>query len=249
MRASMVCAAIALLACSSLVIAAPAKTVKTEIKTKGYSFEYSYPATVNTHPKLRQTIEKDKAAQLKELQALAREMSRDTDRPFANMAVETSVAWETVTDLPAYLSLTMDNWSYTGAAHGNWWRTSQVWDKKAAKSLDPFDFFTSKAAFDELVQTSYCDLLDIERSKRRDGEKVDRSQTDDWMQACPKPSELVLILGSSNGKAFNRLSVYASPYAVGPYVEGDYEVDLPMTAALIAAVKLQYRGAFTVTPK
>lgn len=237
-----------LLATTGMASAAPPKAVSTEIKTKGYVFEYRYPAVVNAQPKLRQMIEQDKAVQLKELQALAREMAKDSDRPFASMAVETNVAWETVTDLPAYLSLTMDNWSFTGGAHGNWWRSSRVWDKKAAMSLDPFDLFTSKAAFDALVQTPYCDKLDVERSAKRDGEKVDRSQSDDWMQSCPLPSELVLILGSSSGKQFNRLSIYAAPYAVGPYSEGDYEVDLPMTAELVALVKPQYLSAFAVAP-
>lgn len=248
MRINSVIAVTLLLAASSVANSAPAKMVSTEIKTKGYSFEYSYPALVGAHPKLRLMIEKDKAAQLKELQTLAREMAKDKDRPFAHMAVETNVAWQTVTDLPQYLSLTTDSWSYTGGVHGNWWRSSQVWDKQAGKVIDPFDLFASKAGFDAQVQTRYCDLLDVQRSAKRDGEKVDRSQSDDWMQACPQPSELVLILGSSNGKQFNRLAIYAGPYAVGPYVEGDYEIDLPMTAELVALVKPAYRSAFAATP-
>ena len=37
-----------------------------------------------------------------------------------------------------------------------------------------------------------------------------------------------------------------APYAAGPYVEGDYEVTLPVTAKLLALVRPQYRKFFAV---
>jgi hypothetical protein len=113
----------------------------------------------------------------------------------ADTDMELQISWRTVADLPRFLSLTIDEWSYTGGAHGSWGRGSLIWDKKSATEIKPLALFTSNEAFDKVVQTPFCDKLDIERSKKRDGEKVDRSQTDDWMQACPKPSELTVISG------------------------------------------------------
>lgn len=238
-----------LLAWASMAVGAPAKTVDIELKGEGYAFEYRYPIIASRYPQLQREIDKLKTTQLEELQSLAKEMQSNDDAMVRGMTMETDTTWATVTDLPAYLSLTKGSWSFSGGAHGYWWRNSLVWDKKAAIEREPIDFFTSAAAFDRVVQTRYCDLLDVERSSRRDGEKVDRSQSDDWMQACPKPSELVVILGSSDGRKFNRMAIYAGPYAVGPYSEADYEIDMPITSQLLAIVKPSYRSAFAVTPK
>jgi hypothetical protein len=247
MKSSVMIAAIVALSASTLR-AAPAGMNQTGDKVEGYSFEYGYPAIIEQFPRLKAEIEGRKAEQLAELKDWGKDWAAENPERAAETDMELQVQWLTVADLPGYLSLTVDEWSYTGGAHGNWRRDSLIWDKKSATKLDPTDLFTSKAAFDKVVQTPFCDLLDKERSKRRDGEKVDRSQSDDWMQACPKPSELTVILGSSNRKTFNRLAIYAGIYSVGPYVEGDYEIDLPITTPLLAAVKPAYRASFSLTP-
>jgi hypothetical protein len=121
---------------------------------------------------------------------------------------------------------------------------AMIWDKKAAKSINPIDIFESKIAFNAIVQTPFCDKLDTERSKRRDGAKVDRNQKDDWMQACPLPSDYTVLLGSSNRKAFNRMTIYVGQYGAGPYSEGAYEIDMPITKSLLSIVKPAYRRVF-----
>ena len=63
---------------------------------------------------------------------------------------------------------------------------------------------------------------------------------------CIKPSEQTVILGSSNGKAFDKIGILVGPYAAGPYAEGDYELTFPVTARLLAAAKPEYRAAFAV---
>ena len=94
-----------------------------------------------------------------------------------------------------------------------------------------------------MIQPPFCTELDQERGKRR-GEPVkgDGSMFHD----CIKPSEQTVILGSSTGKAFDKIGVLVGPYAAGPYVEGDYEFTFPVTAKLLAAVKPEFRDAFAV---
>ena len=53
-------------------------------------------------------------------------------------------------------------------------------------------------------------------------------------------------IGSSSGKAFDRVGFLIAPYLAGPYVEGSYEVTLPLTPGLLATVKPQYRASFVV---
>ena len=55
-----------------------------------------------------------------------------------------------------------------------------------------------------------------------------------------------MILGSSNRKTFTRIGILVAPYSAGPFAEGTYEVTVPVTPAIIAAVKPQYRASFAV---
>ena len=93
-----------------------------------------------------------------------------------------------------------------------------------------------------MIRQPFCALLDKERGKRR-GEPVvrDKGMFDD----CIKPSEQTVILGSSNAQTLDKVGVLVGPYAAGSYAEGDYEFTLPVTTALIKAVKAEYRGEFS----
>jgi hypothetical protein len=230
------------------VSAAPKNTVH-ETKGNGYTFSYSYPNIVAQFPTLKAQLDKQRAEILAELKAEGSAWVKDRPADYGGMTLDRDTSWQQVTNLPGYLSLTVDEYRFDGGAHGNYDRGSIIWDKAAAQRIAPIDMFSSKNAFDALVQTPFCDRLDIERSHKRDGEKVDRTQTQDWMQACPAPSDYTIILGSSDGKKFNRFSVYIGPYGAGPYSEGDYEIDMAVTSALLAAVKPAYRSAFAITPK
>jgi hypothetical protein len=54
-----------------------------------------------------------------------------------------------------------------------------------------------------------------------------------------------VLVGSSNRRTFNRLTLYAGPYVAGPYAEGAYEIDINIDRAILAAVKPEYREAFS----
>jgi hypothetical protein len=233
---------------AALPASAAPKDVTFETEGDGYQFGFSYPAVIAQLPKLKAQLDKERTDTLAEIKADAKAWKEDQPKDMSEITLDRQIRWTQVANLPAYLSLAEDAYRYDGGAHGNFGRISTIWDKAAAKRINPIDMFASKMAFDRLVQTPYCDLLDAERSWKRNGERVDRNQTDDWKQTCPKPSELVMILGSSDGKKFNRMAIYVAPYGAGPYSEGDYEIDLPITAALIAIVKPRYKSAFAVTP-
>lgn len=110
--------------------------------------------------------------------------------------------------------------------------------------MAPLTLFTSPAAIDAMIQQPFCAMLDKERAKRR-GEPVRRG-SGAMFDECIQPSQQTVILGSSNGRAFDRIGILVGPYAAGPYAEGDYEVTLPVSPALLRAVKPEYRDAFSV---
>ena len=88
------------------------------------------------------------------------------------------------------------------------------------------------------MQADFCKALNKERAARREGEQME------LFEDCIDPTEAVIILGSSNRRVFDRIGFLIAPYLAGPYVEGDYEVTLPVTPAVLAKVKPQYRSSF-----
>jgi hypothetical protein len=237
------------LLCAAIPAVAAPKDVEFKTEGKGYSYRFAYPSVIARFPKLKAGVEKNRSDTLAEIKNDAKSWLEDSSYRDNTVNLDRQIDWAQVANLPGYLSLTADDYRYDGGAHGNFGRRSTIWDKALSLQIAPIDMFTSKAAFDRLVQTEFCDKLDAERTLKREGEKVDRSQSGDWTQACPSPSDLVVILGSSDGKKFNRMAVYAAPYAAGPYVEGDYEINLPITAKLISIVKPEYKAAFAVKRK
>ncbi|MBW8754224.1 MAG: DUF3298 and DUF4163 domain-containing protein, partial [Sphingomonadales bacterium] len=154
------------------------------------------------------------------------------------------VEWKVVTDLPGWLSLSADISDYQGGAHPNHGFDALLWDRQANQRRSPLDLFTSKEALSRAIRRDFCFALDRERGKRR-GEPVKPGGTDEFDQ-CIDPAASTVILGSSNHQAFDRIGVLVAPYEAGPYAEGDYEVTLPVTGAVLAAVRPEFRLAFAV---
>lgn len=222
-----------------------ASGVSIKEETDLYSFEYAYPAAAASIPALSALLEKEMATDKKEMIANASaDRSGAAQGGFPYHAHSLSVEWKAVADLPDWLSLTREFSTYTGGAHGISGVTSLVWNKQADQAMAGVEMFVSPAALEQAISAQFCPALNAERTKRR-GEPVDPASTDSF-SACPTIKELTVIPGSSNGKTFNRIGLNAGPYVAGPYVEGEYEITLPVDAAVLAAVKPEYRGAFSL---
>lgn len=221
-----------------------ARPSKTTLKTDNYRFEYSYPAAAAAIPALAAWFDARRAALKAELDkdtAAFRKEAADGDFEFR--PYDSTTAWKVVTDTPRLLSLSAETYVYTGGAHGSPGYDALVWDKAAGKRLVPTELFTSTDAIQRALGTAFCAEIDRQRQARR-GAPVVRS--DDPFDACPKVEEATLILGSSDRRAIDRVGLLVGPYVAGPYAEGTFEVTLPVTDALVAAVKPGYRDAFAV---
>lgn len=206
-------------------------------------YSYSWPGEVSREPGLvrqfKARIAEDLASQKQDwLSALA-------DCPADAVSCRNnslSVEWKVVADLPRFLSLSSNMAAYTGGAHGNYGRSALVWDREAGKSYDPKDMF-DLAALEKATASARCRMLNAQRAKRRGAQVPEGSS--EWSEDCPDMESVILFVGSSSRKAFDRLGFYYGPYVAGAYAEGDYEVDLPVNAAILAAVKPPYRAAFS----
>ncbi|MXO66476.1 DUF4163 domain-containing protein [Altericroceibacterium endophyticum] len=213
-------------------------------KTDDYEFSYEYPQQVQNIPELEAIFDSrlhDKREELQKQAAEARVDAAKNDYPFRPYSLD--VEWDVVADIPAFLSLSSEYYTYTGGAHGMAVFDALVWDKQVKKALEPIEMFTSSADLADAVRSDYCAQLDKERAEKR-GEPVkdDGSMFND----CIDPVEnSMIIVGSSNGETFDRIGFLIPPYNAGPYAEGTYEVTLPVSAAVKALVSPKYRDAFT----
>lgn len=225
--------------------AKPAHAREVEEKTDDYTFRFSYPAAAAQIPALKAELdtelEKSRGDLINDTAQFRKEAAQEgfPFRPYDQVT-----EWAVVTDLPDWLSLSTEVYAYTGGAHGNTGYGGLLWDKKANVRREALSLFSSAPALEKAVQPALCDALDRERSKRRE-EKVVRNQ-DDWMTACIGLKETQVILGSAGRKAFDRIGFLIGPYAAGPYAEGSYEITLPVTPAILATVKPEYKGSFAI---
>lgn len=213
-------------------------------ETDDFLFEFSYPSQAGRIPELAALLDRRLERTRAELAAgaeQARRQAREDGFPYNKHSH--SSEWRVVADLPGWLSLSEQVATYTGGAHGNATMRSLVWDREAGRALDAIAMFTSPAALEKALGDRFCKGLDRERAKRRGAPVAADSQ--DQFDQCPRIDELEVLIGSSNKRTFNRLTLYAGPYVAGPYAEGAYEVNLDINRAILDAVKPEFRSAFT----
>jgi hypothetical protein len=213
-------------------------------ETDDFLFAFSYPAEAGRIPELASLLDVAAEEAREELAAEAaagRRAARGNGFPYNKFSY--SEEWKVVSDLPDWLSLSADVATYTGGAHGNFTIRSLVWDKKEEKSLGAIALFASPQALEEALGERFCEELNRQRAQRRDA-LIDEG-SDDQFDQCPGIDEVEILVGSTNRRTFNRLTVYAGPYVAGPYAEGAYEIDLSVDRALLDAVKPEYRAAFS----
>lgn len=225
--------------------AAPATAVAVSEETPLYQFKYSYPAAVRAIPALKARLDADRDKARATLKSDAVEGRKDArENGFDFTPYYHSTNWLVVTNLPGWLSLSAGAEAFTGGAHGMNWSAGLLWDKAAGRERAVTDLFVSKAAFSAAIRRPFCDLLDADRAERR-GEPVNRGSGDGFDE-CIDPADATILLGSADKAHFTRIGIAVDPYVAGPYAEGGYSITVPVTPAVIRALKPEYRAAFAL---
>ena len=212
--------------------------------SKLYEFDYSYPVEAARIPALKRWLDAERVKIRAQLVRDARAAKAQTTKDEEFNPYGLGREWLKVAETTRFLSLSEQVYEYTGGAHPNHGYDSLLWDKQAGRRITPLALFISAKALDAVIQQPFCAMVDKERAKRR-GQSVNRN-SGDMFDDCIKPSDQTVILGSSDARRFDRIGVLIGPYAAGSYAEGDFDITLPVSAKLLAAVKLEYRGAFVV---
>ena len=232
---------------SATASAAVANTVTKSVEKDGgtWKFTYGWPAAVSAQPALAAQFaaERDKAL-TDEKASWERDSAASPPDCIACRSREYQKTWKVVADLPGWLSLSADLYSYTGGAHGIGGLQSLVWDKTAKVAHDGVEMFRSPGALDAALGPKLCAALDAARAKKR-GEPVPPPAADDiGFNSCQHVKDATVLVGSSNGKAFDRIGIWFGPYVAGSYAEGAYELNFPVDAKVLGAVKPEFLQAF-----
>lgn len=219
---------------------APASNV--EEKGELIEFAYSYPRDAAAIPELAAWLDGDRATKRDALIAAAqRDKAAAEKGGFPYHAHSHLQAWQRVTSTPRFLSLSAEVGTYTGGAHGMTTFDTLLWDRNRRKRLKPLDLFTSGEAFDAAIRDQFC--AGIKRAKAAKGIVADDAP-DSVFAKCPPASAQTVWLGSSDGRYLDRMTIAIAPYEVGPFAEGSYKINVPVSGALVRALKDEYARDF-----
>lgn len=226
---------------------AAAKPFVLDEKNDLIDFHVGWSAEVAAVPQLadrfRAAMDKNKAELLANAKADKAEREK---QGFPFNSYSSSTDYKTAGQSGRLLSLRVDVAAYTGGAHGNYGTKGLLWDRQANKDIDVPGLFAAADNMDRLLTQPWCDALNKARQEKR-GEPVGGGGMFD---ECPKLGEISIIPTDKDGNGrFERLALVADPYVAGPYAEGDYEVELPVTGDLAAAIRSEYRESFEVQPQ
>lgn len=219
-----------------------AKPYKVEQDSDLLEFSYAYPAEAAAVPAIVAKLgEEEKQGKADALQMAQEDKAArgQSDFPFNPHSLETT--WTVHADSPRFLSLMSETYVFTGGAHGMTAYGPLLWDREAGREVSFETLTTSPKAFGAAVREGFCDALDKARAEKR-GEPVQRS--DEMFSDCIDPMKQTLVPEAAKGKPIDRLLVVVGPYEAGPYAEGSYEIPLKVDAAMLNAIKPEYRSAF-----
>ncbi|KTE08565.1 DUF4163 domain-containing protein [Sphingopyxis sp. H115] len=205
-------------------------------------FAYAYPRDAAAIPELAAFLDSDRATKRDALVAAARRDKAAAEKGgFPYRRHSHLQTWQRVASTPRFLSLSAEIETYMGGAHGMTNFDTLIWDRNHRKQRKPLDLFESGEAFDAAIRDSFC--AGVKRAKAAKGIVADEAP-DSPFAKCPPASAQTVWLGSSDGRYIDRLTIAIAPYEVGPFAEGSYKINLPITGALAKAVKDEFARDF-----
>ena len=223
-----------------------------------YLFEFLYPDEAYAIPPLRGWFDKTLATTRSSFIADTRKARDDAfarHERFRRYSLITR--WRTAAETERFLSLSSFHYIFTGGAHGMMSFETMVWDRKAKVRRPVPALFLSKAALNKAIRAPFCAELDRLRAIKREA-PVSAARSAPF-EDCIDPTAEAIALTTSRpdldpdhdeaalkGRKFDHILVFVAPYSAGPWVEGAYEVTLPVTQAVLKVVAPRYRAAFAL---
>lgn len=219
----------------SAIALPPALAAQAEAERGGFTFDI--PALPESVPLLRGQLEslRDRAradydtgrAELAELRSAAADAYLHDQR------------WTVTGRTDALIGLASETYSYTGGAHGNTAYDALVWDVASDRPIGVLGLFSNRYLGLSIIDQPFCAALRDQQVERM-GEIAD----DDFWADCPTLDQVAVAPMGGDGAPFTAFRVRVPPYIAGPYAVGTFEVDVPVSAAMLDALRPEYRGSF-----
>jgi len=205
-------------------------------------FAYAYPAEAAQIPELAKFLDADRQVKHTALVAAAeRDRAASAKGHFPYHAHSHLQKWLRVTNTPRFLSLSAEIGTYAGGAHGMTSFDALLWDRNKRARLKPVDLFVSPEAFDAAIREDFCDR--IKQAKAAKGIQTPDEPGSPFAR-CPPVSAQTVWVGSSDGRYLDRMTIAIAPYEIGPFAEGSYMINMPVTSALVRVVKPEFARDF-----
>ena len=244
MKILLLLAPLALAGCATLF--GPSGPFSVDRKDELIEFNYAWSAEASRIPSLVRRLRGDLETSWSAASATAqadRAKAQANNIPFRGH--EFNRRWTTAGQSSRLLSLEGQTEIFTGGAHPIHGADALLWDRKTRSEVKAGRLFTASGDLAKLVHAPSCAIFAGERTKRR-GAPV---PADDPFAGCPKLSELAVVPADGNGnRRFDRFRLIAANGVAGAYSDGRYDIAVPVTAALLAALKPAYRSSFEVQP-
>lgn len=225
------------LAAAGAIPAAPGFAQPEAVADSGFAF--AVPALPESAPRLRNHLE-----------SLRDSAQFDYDRGRAELtemrsgaanAYQHSQQWMVTGRTEALIGLGSETYSYTGGAHGNTAFDALVWDVADDRPIGILGLFDNRYFGLSLIDRPFCAAL-RDQQRERMGDMPDG----DFWADCPSLDQVAIAPMGEDGAPFTGFRVRVPPYIAGPYAVGSFEIDVPVTAEMLAALKRRYRESFAL---
>lgn len=222
--------------------ASPARPLVFKQTDPAADIALTLPPEISRYPALHGALYDREAAQLKDFAAEAEAQRKASDGQYPWRQYESQRQWFVAANTPRLVSLRAMWFDYTGGAHPNHGAAALLWDTGANAEIKTAALFRPDADM-KVLDKAICDAVTAAKNRREGATPLGD------IFSCPKWTETALVLAPSTEPAkVGGLTVLIDPYVVGPYVEGDYEVTLPLPV-FQALLALTYADAFAGSPK
>ncbi len=206
-----------------------------------YEFTYRYPAQAFAVPALAKHLDRNKQEALAGAVELGESRRNDPKsgpaQPFTH-----ATFWTLAGDTPRLISLEAELIQWVGGVHGEHGSDALLWDKQTGK---PMESRTLIAGALQTMRKDYCAALDRQREEKAEGGwKAGKGDKYMGQWECPGFDQLTIVFAGNPGQPFDTVRLIADPYVAGPFSDGYYRVELPVTRKLREQVAAEYRNAF-----
>ena len=214
-----------------------------ESNTKAATVSLKFDQSLKQAPDLHARLYGNEVKDLKTfVEGAAEDMAQMAGTDMPNEKYTRDISWAGAGHGSKLLSFQRMQSEYTGGAHPNYVIDGLLWDKSVRQEIAPQALFRKDANFTALDQ-ALCRAIEAERSRRL-GEPVKMGAGNSDIWTCPKWLESSFVLSKPNGtgKATGLIFLF-SPYAIGPYAEGAYEIEIP-AKVFKSALRADYADEF-----